>query len=128
MSGVSSADDLYSKLVGRSFNVQYRGIHPITSIGWLEFQITYNGTLGSCLQEIENQYEGVIWKGFVLGMYCNLVYVKSSDVFEAGDVCQLTVVGYGSFEFPEHAWHERQKYTAMKGYYMEVKRSFNVIV
>ncbi len=117
-----SANELYSQLIGKSFQGSYGGTHKIRDILWHTFSIqSMDPAMGDTLATIMRLYDNQIWKGFIPPPLTYKIYVQDASAnnsFIIGALYSLQIVNCICFSPPN--WILTSKYTDKMGYRIEV--------
>ena len=116
------AHDYYRKLVGKTFNGEFKGIWSRGDSESKKFaKIDISAAALEGLAEIQANFEGLIWKGFHGG----ILYVDPNNLSgcELNEIYYFQIIDYSSFQFPEKDFKERKKYKDHCGFYFVLGRS-----
>ena len=119
---LTSPDSYYGALVGGKFTGTYTGTYDLgdgTSKVW--YKIKYKDIseqLSKAIQDIEDKFEGKIWKGIHRG----IIYVDSEYHGKCKDVVNQSfeIVDYEKFDFKENSKTGR-KYSDKRGYHLTIE-------
>lgn len=117
------AMEYYQRVVGESFAGQFVGVYDRGdgARSWLKITINQmSKEMRDSLGEIEDRFEGHIWKGFHNGV----LYVQAYSQEHEDDLtngAEFKIIAVRFFEFGNAGWKEPYKYTDQCGFHFDLR-------